>query len=185
MITAIISNGPSQLYFESKHPKQAALGTRSVAFSSTILFGEEITLMKCGNAIVKRIDTDGDVLTGMELTLNLEGDFRKTEKKITWLVATEGENKLARAQLWAFGHLLVKDALNKNDKLDDNLNRMPASMSQVLCDAHLTRLKEGVSIQLERKGLFRLDKAAEQGADGKVILFKVPSASKPKSDELV
>lgn len=197
MVTAIISNGPSHLYFESKpkHPKQAELGTRPVAFSSTILLdqgdgmaftlGEEITLMKWGNAIVKRIDSDGDVITGIELTLNLEGDFRKTEKKITWLAAAEGEDKLARAQLWAFDSLLVKDTLNKDDKLEDNLNRNSASMSEVLCDAHLTRLKEGDFVQLERKGFFRLDKAAEKGADGKVILFKVPSASKPKPSALI
>lgn len=192
MITAIISNGPSQLYFESKpkHLKQAALGIRPVAFSSTILLdqadgmaftlGEEVTLMKWGNAIVKRIDKARNIITGLELTLNLEGDVRKTEKKITWLAAAEGENKLTRAQLWAFDHLLAKDALNKHDKLEDNLNRNSASMSEVLCDAHLTRLKEGDFIQLERKGFFRLDKAAEKGADGKVILFKVPLASKNK-----
>lgn len=197
MITAIISNGPSQLYFESKpkHPKQAALGTRPVAFSSRILLdqadgvsftlGEEITLMKWGNAIVKRIDTKGDVITGMELTLNLEGDFRKTEKKITWLAAAEGKSKLSRAQIWAFDNLLLKDALNKDDKLEDNLNRNSATTSEVLCDAHLTDLEEGDFVQLERKGFFRLDKATEKGADGKAILFKVPSASKIKSNALV
>lgn len=194
MIAAHISNGPAQMYFESKsrHPKQPALGTRPVAFSSTILLdqadgmtfalGEEITLMKWGNAIVTQIDKDGDIITGLELRLHLEGDFRKTEKKVTWLAAAEGENKLARAQLWTFDHLLTKDSLNKDDKLQDHLNKKSANMSEVLCDADLTRLKEGDVVQMERKGFFRLDKTAAKGTDWKVILFKIPSASKTRSD---
>lgn len=193
-IAAHISNGPAQLYFESKpkHPKQLALGTRPVAFSSTILLdqadgmtfglGEEITLMKWGNAIVNRIDKDGDIITGLELRLHLKGDFRKTEKKVTWLAAAEGENKLTRAQLWTFDHLLDKDTLNKDDKLEEYINPKSANMSEVLCDADLTRLKEGDIVQMERKGFFRLDKAAAKGTDWRVILFKIPSASKTRSD---
>lgn len=188
-ITANISNGPAQLYFESKpkHPKQESLGTRPVAFSSKILLdqadgitftlGEEITLMKWGNAIVKRIDKEGDAITGMELQLHLEGDFRKTKKKVTWLAAAEEENKLALAQLWAFDYLLSKDTLSKGDRLENYLNQSSATLVEAICDASLTKLKLGDIIQLERKGFFRVDKTA--GDDGRTVLFKIPSPSRP------
>lgn len=190
MVSTVILNGPAQLHFESRptHPKQPNLGTRPVAFSCKILLDqadvanfsldEEITLMKWGNAIVKRIDKDGGVISNLELELHLERDFRKTEKKITWLAAEEKHNKLVEAQLWSFDYLLSKDTLSKKDVLEDYITQDSAFLTEALCDASLAHEKEGDVIQLERKGFFRIDKAARKGPDGQAILIKIPEAHK-------
>jgi hypothetical protein len=46
----------------------------------------QVTLMDWGNCIVRSIDrsTDGNI-TGISGDLHLEGDFKKTKLKLTWL----------------------------------------------------------------------------------------------------
>src|SRR5260221_608917 len=46
----------------------------------------QITLMDWGNAIVRSKDVDSSgTITALVMELHLEGDFKKTTKKITWL----------------------------------------------------------------------------------------------------
>lgn len=188
LVVATIRGGPASPYLgeKAKHPKNAAVGTKSVTYASTLLIeqadaasfspNEEITLMSWGNAIVREITRDGATVTGLQLELHLEGDYRKTEKKITWL-AKEGST-LVDAELWEFDYLLTKDTLGKDDKLDDFLATNTATMTEALCDANLATVESGTIIQLERKGYFRVDKAAGQGPGGKAVLFKIPTGAK-------
>jgi glutamyl-tRNA synthetase len=188
-VVAVIVGGPEKPYVEerARHPKNADVGVKMVAFASEVLvdqadaagFGvdEEITLMGWGNAIVREVVRDeGDVVTGLRLELNLQGDFRKTEKKVTWL-ASEGST-LVGAELWEFGHLLTKDSLAKDDKLEDFLATDTAAMTEVVCDAGLALVEADTIIQLERKGYFRVDKAAGQRPGGRAVLFKIPTGGK-------
>lgn len=189
MVTVTILNGPDVPYSEPKpkHPKNPAVGTKMVTYSRSILLdyadvaslaiGEKLTLMGWGNAIVKEFDTYGDGPSkDLVLTLQLDDmDFRKT-KKITWL-AGEGAN-LVEVELWEFDYLLTKDALGKDDKLEDYLTPVSASMTEALCDADVARLETGDIIQLERKGFYRVDKPVGKGPKGKAVLFKIPNASK-------
>merc|ERR1712025_609966 len=80
-------------------PKDSSKGHKSKHISPTLLLepadaqlvkeGEEITLMRLGNAIVEKIVTvDGEV-TELHGRLNPGGDFRKTKLKVTWLAETE------------------------------------------------------------------------------------------------
>ncbi|KAK4140985.1 tRNA synthetases class I, catalytic domain-containing protein [Dichotomopilus funicola] len=188
LVTATISGGPESPYSEEKpkHPKNAAVGTKLVTFANTILvdkadaasfsIDEEITLMNWGNAIVRGVTRDGASVTDLQLELHLEGDFRKTSKKITWL-AKEG-SFLVEAELWEFDYLLTKDTLGKEDKLDDFLATNTATMTEALCDANLATVEADSIIQLERKGYFRVDKAAGQGPGGRAVLFKIPTGAK-------
>ena len=60
--------------------------------------GEEVTFMDWGNIIVSKVNKEGDVVKSVEANLHLEGDFRKTSKrlhgwltlriklKLTWLI---------------------------------------------------------------------------------------------------
>ncbi|KAH6847686.1 tRNA synthetases class I, catalytic domain-containing protein [Chaetomium sp. MPI-CAGE-AT-0009] len=188
LVVATIRGGPGSPYSEekAKHPKNAAVGTKVVTYASTVLIDqadaasfsldEEITLMSWGNAIVREITRDGAAVTGLQLELHLDGDFRKTEKKITWL-AKEGSS-LVDAELWEFDYLLTKDTLGKDDKLDDFVATDTATMIDALCDANLATVESGGIIQLERKGYFRVDKAAGQGPGGKAVLFKIPTGAK-------
>jgi glutamyl-tRNA synthetase len=83
-----------------KYVKNLALGSKKVLYSKMIVleqadaksFGqdEEVTLMNWGNAYVRSItkDQSGDNVIGIHLELNLDGDVKKTKKKVSWLAAT-------------------------------------------------------------------------------------------------
>ena len=78
----------------------SAIGTKVVFYSSSLWLeledvelmseGEEITLMKWGNCFVRKISKDAVTgrINGVEGELHLEGDFKKTEKKVSWLADT-------------------------------------------------------------------------------------------------
>jgi glutamyl-tRNA synthetase len=186
-ILATLTGGPEAPYYEDRprHQKNSDVGTKSVRFSSkvwleqvdvlTLAPGEEFTLMQWGNAIVKGLDKASSPITELQLQLHLEGDFKKTEKKITWL----SENPdLLEVELWDFDYLITKDSLDPEDNLDDFLNPNTATMSLALCDPTVKELKAGEFLQLERKGYFRVDKAAGEGPEGRAVLFKVPAGGK-------
>ena len=191
VVVATIAGGPPTPYSEEKpkNPKNPTLGTKSVTYASTVLIdqadastfspGEEITLMHWGNAIVRAMTRDdpSTTVTGLHLELHLDGDFRKTEKKVTWLAKEEENSQLVGAELWEFDHLLTKDTLGKDDKLDDFLATDTATMTEALCDANLAGVEADSIIQLERKGYFRVDKAAGQGPEGRAVLFKIPTGA--------
>ncbi|CZR65383.1 probable glutamate--tRNA ligase [Phialocephala subalpina] len=181
-VKAVVINGPDKAYTEDKpkHGKNPAVGIKKVAFSKHLIFDqedvklfkqdEEITLMNWGNAIVRKINGSNPI-TDIELELHLEGDVKKTEKKVTWL-STDGQD-LVKAEVWEFDHLFTKDKLEEEDNWEDFINKDSASKTEQLCDSNVTDLKEDDIIQLERKGYFRVDKAAKDGAG--LVLFGIPT----------
>lgn len=174
-----------------KHPKNPDVGTKSVVFASTLILDqvdarslkqdEEFTLMAWGNAIVRAIDTAGaadGAVSALTCELHLEGDFRKTEKKITWL-AKEGQ-ELIPAECWEFDYLLTKDKLEEEDNFEDFLNPKTASFEDVFLGADAKDLAADDIIQLERRGYYRVDKGlkdwkGEAGEKGpRIVLFLIP-----------
>ena len=95
--------------------RNPAIGMKKVAFSKHLIFDqedvklfkvdEEITLMNWGNAIVRKINGSAPI-KDIELELHLEGDVKKTEKKVTWL-STEGQD-LVKAELYEFDYLIYE-----------------------------------------------------------------------------
>lgn len=180
-VRAKITNGPDKIYFEDKPkvPKNPSLGTKSVAFSSNLILdqadvslmeaNEEITLMAWGNAFVRKINGTNPI-TDIELELHLEGDFRRTKKKVTWLAT---EQNLIAAETWEFDHLFSKDKLEEDDNWEDFVNRDSAKSTEQLCDLNTKDLKVNDIIQLERKGYYRVDKQFSDG--GKLVLFGIPT----------
>jgi glutamyl-tRNA synthetase len=181
-VKANVINGPSTPYTEDKpkHGKNPAVGLKKVAYSKHLILdqedvklfkqGEEITLMNWGNAIVRKIN-GSDPITDIELELHLEGDVKRTEKKVTWL-STDGQI-LIPAEAWEFDYLITKDKLEEGDNWEDFFNEKSGEMTDVLCDGNLADLNDGDIIQLERKGYFRVDKAAKDG--NPAILFGIPT----------
>jgi glutamyl-tRNA synthetase len=166
-----------------KHPKNPAVGTKKVAFSKELIIdqadaksfkdGEEITLMQWGNAIVRAI-ASGDPITSITCELNLKGDVKTTDKKITWL-STQGQN-VVRAELWDFDYLITKDKLEEEDELEKFLNPNTATMEEAWCDEGVKELKKDDIIQLERRGYYRVDSGIGEGEDkSKAILFAIPT----------
>jgi glutamyl-tRNA synthetase len=166
-----------------RHPKNPELGLKKVFYSKTILLDqadaksfkpdEEITLMNWGNAFVRKIYADAATgnVTGLEFDLNLEGDVKRTEKKVTWL-AKEGQD-LVPVELVDFDYLITKDKLEKDDELDQYLNPKTEFRSEAWADCNVANLAESDIIQLERKGYFRVDRPYKDGQPA--ILFNIPT----------
>ena len=168
-----------------RHAKNAKLGTKKVHYSNEILIeqadaqtfeqDEEITLMNWGNAFVRKITkADGEeaLVTALHIELHLEGDFKKTKKKITWLSATK-ENMVPLEHI-SFDYLITKDKLEKDDRLEDFLTPVTEWRTRAVGDVNVAELQRGAIVQIERKGYFKLDQGVEDG-DGRVVLFNIPS----------
>ena len=177
----ITSHPPPAPYSEDKpkHAKNTEVGLKKVWYSSNLIIDqedaktfkvdEEITLMNWGNAIVRKINGSSPI-TDIELELHLEGDFKKTEKKITWLST---DQDLVKAEAWEFEHLITKDKLEEDDDWEKFLTPDSAHKTDVLCDANVASLKVNDIIQLDRKGYYRVDEAAKDGKPAK--LFGIPT----------
>ncbi|KAG2415845.1 glutamyl-tRNA synthetase [Aspergillus terreus] len=188
MVKATVKGAPAAYTEEKpKHNKNPAVGMKKVAYSGSLLFGqddaksfkqdEEITLMNWGNAIVRKIETDASgAVTGLDLELHLEGDFKKTEKKVTWL-STEGQ-EIIPVELVDFDYLLNKDTLTEDDKLEDVLNTQTEFREEAVADANVAELKEGDIIQFERKGYYRVDRPYAPGKPA--VLFNIPTGKTGK-----
>lgn len=173
-----------------KHGKNPDLGTKKVAYSSTILIDqvdaqsfqqdEEITLMNWGNAYVRKISTSLNPLnrdvTGLELELHVQGDVKKTKQKITWL-STQGQ-ELIPVQLVDFDYLITKDKLEEDDNVDDFLSEETEFRTEALADCNVVDLKVNDIIQFERKGYFRVDRAFLHGEAA--VLFNIPTGKATK-----
>ncbi|KAK5654923.1 hypothetical protein OQA88_6679 [Cercophora sp. LCS_1] len=189
-VTITGAEAPAQPFTSEKpkHPKNKDVGTKQVAFASELLLdqadaksfkeGEEITLMAWGNAFVRSI-TSGDPIPTLTAELNLKGDVKTTEKKVTWLAA-QGQT-LVPAELWDFDYLINKDVLEEDDVLEDCLNPVTETMEDAWCDEASAQLKKDDIIQLERRGYYRVDKGlndwnGEEGPKGKrLVLFSIPT----------
>ncbi|KAK3370004.1 tRNA synthetases class I, catalytic domain-containing protein [Podospora didyma] len=189
-VTLTGPEAPAEVYLtdKPKHPKNPDVGTKKVAFSSKLLLdqddaksfkdGEEITLMAWGNAFVREIGS-GETIPSLTCELNLKGDVKSTEKKVTWL---SEDQELVPAELWDFDYLITKDVLQEDDKVEDFLTPTMETMEDAVCDAASADLKKDDIIQLERRGYYRVDKGlgdwkeGEEGAKGKrLILFCIPT----------
>lgn len=168
-----------------KHGKNPSLGTKKVAYGESILIDqedaktftedEEITLMNWGNAIVRKIHTSLNPLnsnvTTLELELHLQGDVKKTEKKITWL--SEAGQELIPVELVDFDYLITKDKIEEDDNVDDFLNAKTEFRTEAWADCNVAELRENDVIQFERKGYFRCDRPFLHGLPA--VLFNIPT----------
>lgn len=118
----------------------------------------QITLMDWGNAIVrtKTAGESGEVVS-VVMELHLEGDFRKTKKKITWLAAPTDSHGLVDVRLLDYDYLLNKKKLEENDDLADFVTPVTEFKEDAQADANVKMLKIGDIIQFERKGYYRYD----------------------------
>lgn len=165
------------------HPKNVDAGNKSIFLHSNIFLemedvllmkeGEEITLMKWGNAIIRKINRDAaGKVTSVDAELHLEGDVKKTEKKVTWLpnIATEPAVKV---MLNEFDYLITVPKLDEGDDFQKAINPMTKLETEMLGEAALRNVQAGDIIQLERKGFFRCDRAYLD-AERPLVLFSIP-----------
>ena len=136
--------------------------------------GTQVTLMAWGNVIVDKVHraaADGPV-TAVDARLHLEGDFKKTKLKLTWLADTPD---LPLLDLQHFGHLITKRKLEEEDVLEEFVNRDSKTCTPALGDVSLRDTPRGEVIQLERKGYYIVDVAFDPAAPEKpIVLFNIP-----------
>ena len=125
----------------------------------------QITLMDWGNAIVRsKTVNEAGVVTAIEMELHLDGDFRKTKKKITWLSQPTGPHTLVDATLLDYDYLITKKKLEENDDVKDFVTPVSEFRDEAYADANVKELKKGDIIQFERKGYYIFDGVVDGGA---------------------
>ncbi|PKY00598.1 glutamyl-tRNA synthetase [Aspergillus campestris IBT 28561] len=178
-------DGVTKMTSEEKprHNKNASLGTKKVFFGKEIFLAqddaaslkpdEEFTLMNWGNAIVTSITADPHTGTvqDINLRLHLRGDFKKTDKKLTWL-AREPTNTIP-VDLVYFDHLINKDKLENGDDLLSCVTPRSEVRVEAWADCGVAGLVEDDIVQLDRVGYFRVDCAYKFG--GRTVLFNIPA----------
>src|ERR1051325_930355 len=103
--------------------------------------------MDWGNAIVKAIhksETNPDIITGLELQLHLEGDFKKTKKKITWIADTSNVSEVI---LTDYDYLINKKKLEEEDDVKDFVTEKTEFLTNALADSNVKELKKGKRIK--------------------------------------
>ncbi|KAG8629774.1 hypothetical protein KVT40_001393 [Elsinoe batatas] len=175
-------NGISETKSEMKpkHAKNAEVGMKKVVYGNKILIdqndakdltpGEEITLMAWGNAIVTHVENTNGTAVGVTMDLHLEGNFKTTKKKISWLST---EQDLVPVVLHEFGPLITKDKLEKEDELFDYLNKSSEAKQDAVADCNVSALEAGDIIQFERYGYYRVDQPAADNEPAHC--FKIPT----------
>ncbi|KAG6851300.1 hypothetical protein H0H93_011736 [Arthromyces matolae] len=169
-VPVIIKGGPTTPEFKvlPKHKKNAEIGEKKTVYSSSIIIEqedaqsfegqEEITLMDWGNAFVRsKTVNDAGIVTSIEMDLNLEGDFRKTKKKITWLSQSTQETPLIPVTLLDYDYLITKKKLEETDDVADFTTPVTEFREAAVADANVNDLNRGDIIQFERKGYYIYD----------------------------
>ncbi|KAJ7632905.1 glutamate-tRNA ligase [Roridomyces roridus] len=183
MVPVTITGGPTSPEIKTlpKHKKNPDVGEKKTVFTSAILVEqedavsfedqEEVTLMDWGNAIVrsKTTNSSGEI-TAIEMELHLEGDFRKTKKKITWLSQSMPTHPLAPVVLLDYDYLITKKKLEENDNVADFVTPVTEFREAALADANVHDLKKGDIMQFERKGYYVCDGLV----DGHLEFIKIP-----------
>ncbi|KZV67990.1 glutamate-tRNA ligase [Peniophora sp. CONT] len=184
LVPVTIKGAPEGLEVKTlpKHKKNPDVGDKQTTYSSLIFIeqedalsfdsNEEITLMDWGNAIVtsKSIDSATGAVTSLELELHLEGDVKKTKKKVTWLAKPEGEYELTPTTLIDYDYLITKKKLEEEDDVKDFVTPISEFREDAWADSNVRSLTKGDTIQFERKGYFIFDGVVE----GKYEFIRIP-----------
>ncbi len=148
------------------HRKISELGTKRVLYSQEILIsqedamilavGEEFTLMNFGNAIVRNKVIENGVITKMELVANIEGDFKATKNKISWI----SQKGCITVKLYEYSDLLKKENADNNIE-DGDVDRIINGNI-----AHITKSQDKI-VNSEQEKLNDHKSASNNLADNK------------------
>ena len=177
-----IVDGPESTYEQEvpKNKKNPDLGIKKTMYGKKIYLdaedgkslvdGEEVTLMDWGNIIVNKVTKQGEQ-TKVEAKLHLEGDFKKTKKKLTWLTQSPS---LVTVKLHDYDYLITKKKLEEEDTLEGCINPATEFVTEAMGDQNLKHIKKGDIIQLERRGYFICDQPYDEATGKCVKLILIP-----------
>ncbi|KAI9268783.1 tRNA synthetases class I, catalytic domain-containing protein [Sporodiniella umbellata] len=150
------------------HKKNPSLGNKKTHYGPKIYLdqedaksleeGEEVTLMDWGNAFIRKVTkNEKGEATSVDLDLHLEGDFKKTKKKLTWLAANDDTVDVL---LVDYDYLITKKKVEDGDEVKDLVTPVSEFKVPAIADGNIKQLKKGSIIQFERKGYYILDAPA-------------------------
>jgi glutamyl-tRNA synthetase len=174
-----ITDGPSvesnTFLTTACHPKDPSLGKRVVRIAKQVLLetldtegmtvGEEFVLVRWGVMKLTKVE-DG----GLEAHCVPDGDFKAAKRKLSWIADVSINTPCL---LTEFDNLVTKAKLEEEDNFEDFVNPNTLAETEVIGDAGLKALQLHETIQLERRGFFRVDRPY-LGPDKPLILFMVP-----------
>jgi glutamyl-tRNA synthetase len=162
-----------------RHKKNADLGLKTTSYGPVVWLeqldaeavgeGEEVTLMDWGNVIIRRKHYADSIVTRIDADLHLAGDFKLTDRKLTWLGAEP--QPLTNLLLVDYDYLITKRKLEEEDTFEDCLTPRTEFLTPALGDANLRHVRPRDIVQLERKGFYIVDDVT---ADGVVKLILIP-----------
>lgn len=173
------------------HPKDPSLGSRVLRIAQDVLLekvdvdglqvGEQIVLMRWGVVEITKVEQDGTVIEGNFVP---DGDFKACKRKLTW-IANVPDN--LRVVLTEFDNLVTKEKLEEGDKFEDYVNKTTVASTKVIADAGLKALQKHETIQLERRGFYRVDKEYVNGEteSGTMVLYMIPDGKSKSMGGLV
>ena len=133
---------------------------------------EEVTFMDWGNAYVLKHPNSADPLTKVDVQLHLEGDFKKTSKKVHWL-AISPSALIVNILLKDYDYLITKKKIEEEDDWSDYINLETEFVQEAYADANVRQVQKGDIIQFERKGFYICDKGLEE-QDGVMEFILIP-----------
>jgi len=161
----------------AKHKKNASVGMKHVTYSNELwieqddagfVVGEVVTLMDWGNVIVQGVERNGDLVERVTVLLDLEGDFKSTEKKLTWLSripAPPHSGPLVTVKLLDYDYLITKKKIEEEDDVSEFITPVSEFCVDALGDWNLESVKRGDILQLERKGYYIVDRVEGKEVD--------------------
>jgi len=166
-VPVLLTNGPEEVSYRSvpRHKLNPDLGEKVVTYYRRIFMeqedaavvnpNEEVTLMDWGNAIIRKINKDATgQVSSMEAELHLEGDFKKTKWKFTWLPDVPD---LIPVKLVEYDYLITKKKLDEGEDFKQWVNPNIINVTMAVGDPNLRTVKKGDRFQLERRGYFIVD----------------------------
>ncbi|CAG2099940.1 unnamed protein product [Medioppia subpectinata] len=146
------------------HKKNLDLGTKEIFLSNLVLISqedaqilevnEEFTLMNWGNAIVKEKIEEKGIVKTMKFLLNLNGDYKTTKNKITW-ISKKGSSFV---KFYEYGNLQNESA---SEDLVEKFNKESKKEEWWIAEGAISKTKVNDFVQIERIGFFRCDKSME------------------------
>jgi len=152
-----------------RHRQNANLGTKTITRCRTIYIdqedasalvdNEEFTLMDWGNVILTKIVKNpvNNQVEALHAKLNLDGDFKSTSHKLTWLPTLP--EKLIDVVLLEYDTLITVKSIPKDANWEDYINHKTEFATYAYGDVNIDKLNKGEQFQLERVGYFVKDSA--------------------------
>eukprot|EP01060_Flectonema_neradi_P027060 TRINITY_DN366_c0_g3_i1.p1 TRINITY_DN366_c0_g3~~TRINITY_DN366_c0_g3_i1.p1 ORF type:complete len:798 (+),score=208.41 TRINITY_DN366_c0_g3_i1:46-2439(+) len=149
------------------HKKNPELGDKMFTYGPKVLLeeedmvlisdGEEVTLMDWGNVIIGKADrsADGKHVKSADAKLHLDGNFKKTKQKLTWIADTD--NNKVPIELREFEHIITATKPDPEGNIEDVINRNTLATTMCYGEEACKDIKKGDIIQFERRGFFICD----------------------------